>query len=337
MLKKKYSAIFIGTRIEALNELEKKFNVIKIITTKNSFIAKKYSSSLIINKSNKFQFFELIKKYSVDLILSAGFPYIIPQEVLHYYKFRIFVNSHPSLLPKYPGRKSINKAFYAGEKKFGCTLHLMEKNVDAGKVISQKYLKLHSKNIKDIQHSIFSKLEPIVIRKGLNKLLKKINWSINFRILKISDCKKSLVWRNNSKIWLHTKPDKNLKKRTFTIDDENEWFKKVSKKGRINLAIIYNFKEYIGNVYLTNMSKTSAGFEIFIGKHQKWNQGLGTKTLLNTIYLAKNKYNLKKLHLFVKKTNKPAINIYKRANFKMSKQKKVKGYHYMVLNLNDEK
>ena len=61
MLKKKYSSIFIGTRIEALNEL-KKFNVIKIITTKNSFIAKKYSSSLIINKSNKFQFFELIKK-----------------------------------------------------------------------------------------------------------------------------------------------------------------------------------------------------------------------------------------------------------------------------------
>ena len=88
----------------------------------------------------------------------------------------------------------------------------MEKNVDTGKVISQKYLRLNSKNIKDIQHSIFSKLEPIVIRKGLNKLLKKINWSINFRILKISDCKKSLVWRNNSKIWLHTKPDKNLKK-----------------------------------------------------------------------------------------------------------------------------
>ena len=31
-------------------------------------------------------------------------------------------------------------------KKFGCTLHLMEKNVDAGKVISQKYLLLNPKN-----------------------------------------------------------------------------------------------------------------------------------------------------------------------------------------------
>ena len=49
------------------------------------------------------------------------------------------------------------------------------------------------------------------------------------------------------------------------------------------------------------MSKTSAGFEIFIGKHQKWNQGLGTKTLLNTIYLAKNKYNLKNYTYLLKK------------------------------------
>ena len=39
-------------------------------------------------------------------------------------------------------------------------------NVDTGKVISQKYLKrLKFQNIKDIQHSIFSKLEPIVLEK----------------------------------------------------------------------------------------------------------------------------------------------------------------------------
>ena len=49
-------------------------------------------------------------------------------------------------------------------KKFGCALRLMEKNVDAGKVISQKYLLLESKQIK-VSTFYFSKLEPVVIKK----------------------------------------------------------------------------------------------------------------------------------------------------------------------------
>ena len=118
---------------------------------------------------------------------------------------------------------------------------------------------------------------------------------------------------------LHTKPNKILK-RTHTIDDEMNGLKSF-KKGRINLAIIYN-KEYIETLF-NKYVKTSAILKflsVFIKMEPRpWN-----KTLLNTIYLAKNKYNLKKLNLFVKKSNKPAINIFKRTNFKMSKQKKLK-------------
>ena len=126
MLKRKYSALFIGTRIEALEELKKKFNVLEIITIKNSFIHYKYKESLIINSSNKIKIFEFIKTFNVDLVFSAGFPFILHDEVLKYYKKRIFKFSS-SYLPNFKGKKSIDRIFISKKKLFGCSVHLMKK------------------------------------------------------------------------------------------------------------------------------------------------------------------------------------------------------------------
>lgn len=334
MLKRKYSALFIGTRIEALEELKKKFNVLEIITIKNSFVHYKYKESLIINSSNKIKIFEFIKTFNVDLVFSAGFPFILHDEVLKYYKKRIFLNSHPSYLPNFKGKKSIDRIFISKKKLFGCSVHLMKKKVDSGKIIFQKMKTFdRKKNINQIKKFIFSKLEPETVFYSLKKIIPLLNDSIFLRKLTMKDCKKSVKWRNNFNIWRHTKPNKHSKLPKFTINDEEDWFKKVAKNNRLNLAIIHNFKEYIGNVYLSNITKKKAKFEIFIGEENKWNKGLGFKTLLITIKIAKERYNLKELYLYVKKTNLKAIRIYKKANFKINYNLKKSDFHYMILKL----
>ena len=98
-------SIFLGTRLEALKEVSLKTKVIKVITTKKSFIDKyanknKFNVSYV-DKKNKMNIFNFIKNTDAKLIFSSGFPYKIPKKFIDYKK--ILINSHPSLLPKYKG------------------------------------------------------------------------------------------------------------------------------------------------------------------------------------------------------------------------------------------
>tara|TARA_B100001057_G_scaffold500475_1_gene615770 strand:+ start:8681 stop:9214 length:534 start_codon:yes stop_codon:yes gene_type:complete len=166
------SAIFLGTRLEALEMLMKYFHVVKVITTKNSYVRKKYRDSFLVNKKNKSAVFSTIKKSNVKLIFSSGFPFILPKYLLDKKNNKIYLNSHPSYLPKYKGRKCISRAFMNKEKYYGVTVHHISKRVDSGKIIYQEKKLLKNYNLKRIYSYIFSKLEPRVIKKSLIKIKK---------------------------------------------------------------------------------------------------------------------------------------------------------------------
>ena len=166
----KKKCLFIGTRIEALRVVEKLMDVELIITSKNSFIDKKRKKKRIVNKVNKKKIHFLINNIDVDIVFSAGYPFILPREIINNKK-KIFINSHPSYLPSYRGQKSILDAFNKGEKFYGVTLHFMKEIVDTGKIIHQEKIKLENKELKLIYNDIFSKLEPRIIKKGLLKIL----------------------------------------------------------------------------------------------------------------------------------------------------------------------
>ena len=105
------------------------------------------------------------------MVFSSGFPYIIPKEILK--KKKIFINSHPALLPRYKGRKSIPQAFKNNEIKYGCTLHYITEKVDGGPIIYQDYFLIKNKSINKIYQIVFGFLEPYVIFKGLEIVIKK--------------------------------------------------------------------------------------------------------------------------------------------------------------------
>lgn len=79
----------------------------------------------------------LMLRFSVDLVVLAGFMRIVRDPFLSAFEGRI-LNIHPSLLPKYPGLHTVRRAMEAGETETGCTIHLVDAGVDTGQILRQE-------------------------------------------------------------------------------------------------------------------------------------------------------------------------------------------------------
>lgn len=77
-----------------------------------------------------------IQKYEPDLIVLAGYMRVLKPPFIEAFRGKI-INLHPSLLPSFPGLNGIGKALEYGVKITGCTVHWVEPEVDAGKIIDQ--------------------------------------------------------------------------------------------------------------------------------------------------------------------------------------------------------
>lgn len=72
-----------------------------------------------------------------EVIACAGFMTVL--DALIFERFAgLMVNTHPSLLPKYPGAHAVHDAYAAGEWESGCTVHVMTALVDTGPILAQR-------------------------------------------------------------------------------------------------------------------------------------------------------------------------------------------------------
>lgn len=83
----------------------------------------------------------VLAELNPDLIVSAGFMKILGHKVLAQFKGKI-INTHPALLPKFPGSHAVADALTAGEKVTGSTIHFVDEGVDTGEVITQKVVEI---------------------------------------------------------------------------------------------------------------------------------------------------------------------------------------------------
>mgnify|MGYP001238797634 CR=1 FL=1 len=83
-----------------------------------------------------------IKKKKIKLICLAGFMKILSKDFIKNFKGKI-LNIHPSLLPKYKGLNTHQRAISNNEKYSGCTVHLVNSRLDSGKIILQKRVKIN--------------------------------------------------------------------------------------------------------------------------------------------------------------------------------------------------
>ena len=77
-----------------------------------------------------------IDQYQPDLVILAGFMRILPPEFTRHYAGRL-LNIHPSLLPKYKGLDTHQRALAAGDSEHGCSVHFVTEELDGGPVIIQ--------------------------------------------------------------------------------------------------------------------------------------------------------------------------------------------------------
>lgn len=77
-----------------------------------------------------------VEKYQPDLVVSAGFLKLVGAEFLSRFGGRM-INTHPALLPSFPGMHGPRDALAHGVKLAGCTVFIVDEGVDAGPIIAQ--------------------------------------------------------------------------------------------------------------------------------------------------------------------------------------------------------
>ena len=143
----------------------KNLNIPTLIFDKKTF----YESDNVLNQLNE---------DNTDLIVLAGFLWLIPDSILKNYRNRI-LNIHPALLPKYGGKgmygsKVHEAVINAGEKESGITIHFVNEKYDEGEIVFQEKCQIEQNDTPDSLAAKIHKLEhlhyPAVIEEVLMAL-----------------------------------------------------------------------------------------------------------------------------------------------------------------------
>ena len=113
---------------------------------------------------------EHLDKKNISLICLAGFMKILSKNFIKKFKGKI-LNIHPSLLPKYKGLNTHERAINNNEKFSGCTVHLVNSKLDSGKIILKKKVKINRNDTPKKLSKKILKQEHILYPKAIRKLL----------------------------------------------------------------------------------------------------------------------------------------------------------------------
>jgi len=104
------------------------------------------------------QLVKMLRDAGGELVVLAGFMRVLHEPMLKAFPRRI-INIHPSLLPKFPGLESWKQAFLAGETVTGCTVHYVDEEIDHGRILAQKEVRILPNDTADSLHARIQVLE----------------------------------------------------------------------------------------------------------------------------------------------------------------------------------
>jgi phosphoribosylglycinamide formyltransferase-1 len=121
---------------------------------------------------------KLLKNLQVDLIVLAGFLWLVPPSLLQAFPNKI-INIHPALLPKYGGKgmygEHIHKAVLAaGEEESGITIHFANENFDEGEILHQSKFRIDAGDTLEVIKFKIQQLEHHHFPRVIENLLKKM-------------------------------------------------------------------------------------------------------------------------------------------------------------------
>lgn len=111
-----------------------------------------------------------IAAFDPDWVVSAGFMRILDPVFLNRFPQRV-VNSHPALLPAFPGAHAVADAIDYGVKVTGCTVHLVDSGVDTGPIIAQQSVAVQSGDDESSLHARIKAVEWRLLPDVVNRLV----------------------------------------------------------------------------------------------------------------------------------------------------------------------
>ena len=99
-----------------------------------------------------------LSRLKPSLIVSAGFMKILGSVVLRFHQGKI-INTHPALLPSFPGAHAVRDALAAGVSETGATIHFIDRGIDTGEVIAQARVKVEPGDSEETLHERIKEVE----------------------------------------------------------------------------------------------------------------------------------------------------------------------------------
>ena len=121
---------------------------------------------------------DLLKNLNIDLLVLAGFLWLVPDSLLANYPKRI-INIHPALLPKYGGKgmygdRVHNEVLANGDEESGISIHYVNEEFDSGEIIYQARFKIEKNDDLELVKFKGQQLEHQYFPKIIEQVLKKI-------------------------------------------------------------------------------------------------------------------------------------------------------------------
>ena len=180
------TAVFIsgiGSNLKSLilNSLKKnsKFKISLIISNNPKAKGLNFANRYKIKKKIiNYKFFDNaektilkeLRKNNIDLVCLAGYMKILSSSFIKSFNGKI-INIHPSLLPKYKGLNTHQRAIENNDKFCGCTVHFVNSKLDSGKIILQKKVKIFKNDtVKKVKKRVL-KQEHLLYPKAVLKVI----------------------------------------------------------------------------------------------------------------------------------------------------------------------
>ncbi|MDO4897736.1 MAG: phosphoribosylglycinamide formyltransferase [Rothia sp. (in: high G+C Gram-positive bacteria)] len=116
---------------------------------------------------------EKIASYNPVYIIFAGFMRIVDAQLVERFKNRI-INTHPALLPSFPGAHGVRDALAHGVKITGLTVHLVDSGVDTGPILAQAAVDVLPDDTEETLHERIKVKERVLLVQTIAELAAKL-------------------------------------------------------------------------------------------------------------------------------------------------------------------
>lgn len=122
-------------------------------------------------------------EFAPDLVVLAGFMKLVGPEFLRQFGGRL-INTHPALLPSFPGMHAVRDALDHGVRLSGCTIFLVDEGTDTGPVIAQVAVPVRDDDDETLLHERIKQAERVLLVDTVGRMVRE-GWSMTGRKVRI--------------------------------------------------------------------------------------------------------------------------------------------------------